>query len=88
MSSTLPDNLVTALTATACTHCAGTGRMASDKQAGNVLRRERGDVSLRRIAKEMKFSPAYICDIEHGKRRITRMLAERYVSAVRRVRSA
>jgi len=87
MSTKLPDNLVAALTATACNYCAGTGRMASDKQAGNSLRRERGDISLRRIAKEMSFSPAYICDIEHGKRRITRMLAERYVSAVRRIRS-
>jgi len=53
-----------------CPKCGGTGRVVDDTILGAELRqlREAKDRSLRSVAAGLKLSPAYISDLEHGRR--------------------
>lgn len=53
-----------------CPHCKGKGRVVDPKLHGARLRtaREKKGISLRDMAKELKISPAYLSDMELGRR--------------------
>ena len=67
-----------------CPHCEGTGQLKL--YDGAVLRamREQAKMSLREFAKRLGFSPAYISDIELGKRRAMPAIVEVYKKLRRR----
>jgi hypothetical protein len=53
-----------------CTHCGGTGKCLDDARVGACLRqiREAHKLTLREVARRMKFSAAYVSDMELGRR--------------------
>lgn len=65
-----------------CETCNGTGQVLDDTKVGaehRVLREYLG-ISLRALAREIGWSPAYLSDLERGKRRWT-IEKERKVNA-------
>lgn len=54
-----------------CEHCNGTGKVFDDAAVGEEMRRMREDagVSLREMARYLSLSPAYVSDLELGRRR-------------------
>lgn len=53
-----------------CPSCAGSGRVIDDAAVGKAFRdrREREGVSLRAVAHDLRISPAYLSDLERGRR--------------------
>lgn len=66
-----------------CRKCKGTGRLADQRDLGQQMMelRLRYNVSLRRVAEVMKLSPAYLSDLENGKRTWNKDLIERFTWA-------
>ena len=67
-----------------CSHCGGTGHVVDNVAAGRVFRslREARGISLRDVAKALKFSPQYLTDLEWGRRRWTLDLRKMYSVAL------
>jgi len=80
--------LRTAFTAARCPACAGSGRVSSPVGVGRILRRLRGDVSLRRVAVVLGLSAPYVSDLERGRRNVSREMAMRYLKAVEKANEA
>lgn len=53
-----------------CAKCGGTGKVPDEKKVGRSIMRKRlrSGVSLRKTAKHLGISPAYLSDIEKGRR--------------------
>lgn len=68
-----------------CPRCNGTGRLADDKLTGAKMRsmREAKTLTLREVARRMGFSPAYVCDLELGRRIWNTKVTELYLTALR-----
>lgn len=69
---------------TACPHCNGTGKIPDDRDMGARKRAERVEagVSLRMMAYRMGVSPAYLSDLELGRRRWGAKQIERFADAL------
>lgn len=67
-----------------CPKCGGTGKIQDDKILGNSLKKQREskNLSLREVARRMKVSQSYICDLEHGRRIWSADLEKRYYHAI------
>lgn len=67
-----------------CGACGGTGRVADPRAVGAELRQLRvaAGLTLRAVARELGLSAPYICDLEHGRRRWSPELKQRYLRAV------
>lgn len=52
---------------------------------GHKMRQEREGMGMTQteVAREMKVTRPYVCDLEHGKRNWTASMAKRYLAAVR-----
>lgn len=63
-----------------CKHCDGTGRVPDDREIGRKMRRRRIEVglSLRALAARLGLSPAYLSDLETGRRRWSPLNQKRY----------
>lgn len=63
-----------------CPKCHGTGRIPDDRVLGAELRRRRlkRGLGLREMAARLEFSPAYISDLELGRRAWSPSTRERY----------
>jgi predicted transcriptional regulator len=63
-----------------CPKCGGTGKVIDDKALGRELNKKRmaKGVKLREVAREMKFSASYICDLEKGRRQWSADLEKKY----------
>lgn len=66
-----------------CPKCGGTGEIHDDIVLGMRLRksRETAGVTLREAAKRMGITPAYLCDLEHGRRSWSVTLQEKFAKA-------
>lgn len=69
----------------ACPRCEGSGRIKDPSVTGRQMRalRKASGKSLRHVAGAMRLSPAYISDLELGRRGWADDLIERYKRAVR-----
>jgi transcriptional regulator with XRE-family HTH domain len=67
-----------------CTKCGGTGYVQDDAMLGGELKAQRVkvDISLLEVSCRMKISPAYLCDLEHGRRAWSRKLEQNYRQAI------
>lgn len=63
-----------------CPTCNGAGEVR--KIAGSQLRlaREQKGISLRTMAKTLKFSAPYLCDVERGRRNCTKQIEQAYAN--------
>jgi len=62
-----------------CGICKGQGTY-SLPAPGELRRvRERAGLSLRYMARYMSLTPSYVCDVEHGRRRITAQFIDAYL---------
>lgn len=52
-----------------------------------TLEREKMGMAQAELGREMNLSPTYICDLEHGRRNWTPQMIERYLAAVRGIKS-
>lgn len=68
-----------------CPHCGGTGRVPDPRNTGDLLRkaRERKGLGLREFAERVGCSPAYVCDLEHGRRAFKGPAAHRALSLLK-----
>ena len=67
-----------------CPRCGGSGRIADEFVIGkqmSQLRKDKG-ISLQEVARRLKFSAAYICDLEKGRRLWRHELIEKYKAAL------
>lgn len=73
----------------ACPHCRGTGKVPDAAKQGRQLKeqREAKTISQRRVARSMNISPAFLCDLEAGKRNWTRELISGFRLALRKISS-
>ena len=67
-----------------CPHCEGTGVVFDPEPMGVELRtqREATGISMARVARSMKLSSSYICDLEKGRRHWSHELVRRYTAAL------
>lgn len=67
-----------------CKSCAGTGQTTtiSGKEMRKI--RERVGIGLRAMAERIDVSPAYLSDLELGRRIFSEWLAEKFLEEVRR----
>jgi predicted transcriptional regulator len=67
-----------------CPHCGGKGKIESDGSVGLRWRKRRlsSGLSLRRLAYYMQISPAYLSDLELGRRGWNTGLERRYERAL------
>lgn len=61
-----------------CELCQGTGIIERINPAWLRWRRERAGLSLRSFADRLRFSAAYLCDIELGRRNVTAKILTAY----------
>lgn len=63
-------DLIAKLTLKTCDHCGGTGKCLDNREVGMALRRERvrEGIEGREMARRLGYSPAYLCDLELGRR--------------------
>jgi len=68
-----------------CTHCDGTGRVLDEKAVGALMRevRELKKVSLREVARRLRWSAPYVSDLERGRRLWTTAKQNKYLKACR-----
>jgi predicted transcriptional regulator len=68
-----------------CPKCNGTGEVKDAAETGRQMRalRKAAGKGLRQIAGAMNFSPAYVSDLELGRRGWSDSLVEQYKKAVR-----
>jgi transcriptional regulator with XRE-family HTH domain len=68
-----------------CPHCDGTGRVLNEKAVGALMRevRELKGVSQREIARRLKWSAPYVCDLEKGKALWTTRKQNKYLAALK-----
>ena len=68
-----------------CERCGGTGQRPDDPKVGNLMRqrREKTGISMREVSRRLKFSAAYVCDLELGRRAWSQPLVTRYLEAIR-----
>lgn len=68
-----------------CPTCGGHGKVPDPRTIGSLLKTERKakGLSLREIARRMEFTPAYISDLEHGRRAWGAKLRRSYIKAVK-----
>lgn len=68
-----------------CSKCGGSGEVRDPAEQGRQMRalRKASGKSLRHIAGAMRLSPAYVSDLELGRRGWADDLIERYKKAVR-----
>ena len=68
-----------------CPKCDGTGAVLDPRAIGKQMRelREEKGVSLRTVASKLEFTPAYISDLEHGRRGWSDELLERYKATLK-----
>lgn len=68
-----------------CPHCDGTGRVLDEKAVGALMRevRETRGLSLREVARRLKWSAPYVSDLEHGKRLWTTRKQNKYLAALK-----
>lgn len=59
-----------------CPRCGGTGYVTDPKVEGAEMRakRTKRGIGLREAARRVGVSPAYLCDLEHGRRRWSQKL--------------
>lgn len=69
-----------------CEFCRGE---ADHKAIGHrmVQEREKMGMAQSELGREMNLSATYICDLEHGRRNWTPQMIDRYLSAVRGIKS-
>lgn len=69
-----------------CPHCNGTGRVPDALRQGLRARksRETAGVSLRTMAAALEISPAYLSDLELGRRAFAAPLLEKFEKTLRR----
>jgi len=69
-----------------CPKCDGTGAVIDPRAMGKHMRelREGKGISLRTVASELEFTPAYISDLEHGRRGWSINLMHRYKSVLKK----
>jgi len=81
----LADRWLSGIPRKACPLCGGCGLVADPKQIGAALRQQReySGLSLREVARRMKLSAMYVCDLEHGRRGWDEELIHRYIKTVR-----
>ena len=67
-----------------CEHCEGTGMVPRTYETGRDMmrRREAAGISLRALARTLKFSAAYVCDLEKGRRQWSMRLVRKYLNAL------
>lgn len=67
-----------------CPHCDGNGTVLNPVFEGMKKRgtRERYGLTLRELARRMKITATYLCDLEHGRRRWTVDIHKRFMSEV------
>lgn len=64
-----------------CPKCKGTGEIENPFYIGQKFKAERikRDVGLRELARRMGYSPAYISELEHGKKAWSKHLKDRFM---------
>lgn len=79
-----PEILSGQLKTLTCRHCQGAGYTFDPETTGAALRRmrEQAGISLRRMAKLLEVSPAYLSEAETDHRKLSNNLVERYLSKV------
>ena len=67
-----------------CKHCGGSGLEPDNKAIGIAMRQKRQAAGLsgREVARLLRFSPAYISDLELGRRAWSKTLRTRYLEAL------
>lgn len=75
---------IRALPSKPCHECGGCGTECDPSAIGALLRNEReiGRISLREVAKQMGYTPAYLSDLEHGRRAWRSELQDAFVAAL------
>ncbi|MCA1592277.1 MAG: helix-turn-helix domain-containing protein [Acidobacteria bacterium] len=73
------------MASTTCPRCNGTGQIESDVDVGRFFRslRENKRLTLREQARRMGFSPAYVSDLELGRRIWNTKIREAYKKALK-----
>lgn len=68
-----------------CPHCDGTGRVMDERAVGALMRkvREAKGLSLREVARRLKWSAPYVSDLERGQRVWTTTKQQRFLEACR-----
>jgi hypothetical protein len=64
--------------ADACPRCGGTGDTRAVNPAWLKERRQRANVTLKKLADSLGFSAAYLCDIEFGRRAVSAQIHDAY----------
>jgi predicted transcriptional regulator len=69
----------------ACRCCGGNGRELDHRAVGKEMRRRRiqAGISQTAMAKRMKVTGAYVCDLEVGSRNWRQELVDRYMKALK-----
>lgn len=67
-----------------CQKCKGAGAIENPAYVGQFFRkrREAKDIGLRELARRMKISPAYLSELEHGKRRWSKKLKNSFMENI------
>lgn len=67
-----------------CPHCDGTGIVLDEKAVGALMRevRKAKKVSLREVARRLKWSAPYVSDLENGHRLWTTDKQNKYLKAL------
>lgn len=73
-----------------CHHCNGTGYEPDYKFLGKFVRKERLKlgISLRKMARQLRVTPTYLCDLEYGRRSWSGPKAQRYLRKLKISREA
>jgi len=68
-----------------CPRCGGSGTILDDRAFGDLMReaRKARGLSVREIARRVKWSPAYVSDLELGKRMWTHAKHKRYEAGLK-----
>ena len=66
-----------------CPHCDGTGRVLDEHTVGALMREVRNakKLSLREVARRLRWSAPYVSDLERGKRLWTTDRQNKYLAA-------
>lgn len=85
--SVLYTELIASLEGKTCKHCAGTGRCLDSYEVGTRLRNERESrgMSLRTMAGKLSYSPAYVSDMELGRRGWTESKVAAYLENLKAI---
>lgn len=72
-----------------CSHCNGSGQDIDDEATGRNVKemRQSYNCGLRELSRAVGWSATYLSDLEKGKRKWTEPKMERYMTAMRAIRT-